>query len=475
MPNDPDVPPDPPRHRRPLRYVLAILLAVLLSPVAACAVWTQIEAARVDRAFDALEARKEPLDPAEFDLKPATNEQREASHLYAEATKLVGEGMPTQATTLGKAIEELCAFPPAAGRRPETAALVAFEDRYKPALDLLDRAGHLDASGWDDADRPRPQSMDVLRPRNLAAANAVRIARLACTGDGEEAAAALLSTLRLRRVLTMSFYASLPMMQAAHGLQSLLTFTSPNPVVLQKIQKAYEAATDEHALEKQLLYSRANWLHFASPGVFSDPPAGFAARRITPIGGIANRLARPLRDHGLVAELREFDEALQVGRQPLPARLDAAAALAKKYPSVRSQSRRPGVLELFGRPFGSHLGIFSLTIAVARDAEALARTRASVGALAVARYRHAHDGALPAALHDLIPEYLSAPLIDPYSGKELQYRRGDRSQYKVYSVGTNRKDDGGVWEQHSDLQLSRRGDPPDIGIAVGASPAAGGN
>jgi hypothetical protein len=36
----------------------------------------------------------------------------------------------------------------------------------------------------------------------------------------------------------------------------------------------------------------------------------------------------------------------------------------------------------------------------------------------------------------------------------------------VYSIGANRQDDGGVWEQHSDLQLSRRGNPLDIGIAV---------
>ena len=164
--------------------------------------------------------------------------------------------MPTEATTLGKTIEELCAFRPAAGRRLETAALVAFEDRYKPALDLLDRASQLDASGWDDADRPKPQSMDVLRPRSLAAVNAVRIARLACTGDGAAAAAALLSTLRLRRVLTMSFYASLPMMQAAHGLQSLLTFTSPNPVLLQKIQKSMKQQQTACARETAAVLTR---------------------------------------------------------------------------------------------------------------------------------------------------------------------------------------------------------------------------
>jgi hypothetical protein len=72
---------------------------------------------------------------------------------------------------------------------------------------------------------------------------------------------------------------------------------------------------------------------------------------------------------------------------------------------------------------------------------------------------------MPDTLRKLVPEYLPVPLIDPFTGAELKYRHGATS-YKIYSVGADRKDNGGVWEQHSDLQLSRRGNPPDIGIAV---------
>lgn len=472
MPNEPDLPSQPPPPRRPLRQVLAILLVVFLSPMVAWFVWSRIEAARVDRALDALEVRNEPLDIADFEVKPTTSEQREASHVYAQAVKLVGD-----ATTVNfnfapvrKAIEDLCATPPAAESRTQIAALVAFEDRYKPALDLLDRASRLDAAGWDDGDRPKRQSSEEMRPRYLGTVNAVRIARLACSGNGDAAAAALFATLRLRRVLAMSFFGSLSV-PTAHSLQSLLTFTSPNPVLLQRIQQEYDAAADEHALEKQMLYSRAYWLSYSMPGVFSDLPAGFGPRRITPIEGIATMVIRPLRSHRTLAELREFDEVVEAVRQPWPARLDAAAGLVKKYPNTRSQSRRPALLESLTRPFGSHSATVSLSIAIARAAEALASARASVGAVAVARYRHAHQGALPATLQDLIPEYLSAPLIDPYTGKEFTYRH-DRRNYKVYSAGINRQDDGGEWEQNSDLQVTRRGNPPDIGISVGARPVA---
>jgi hypothetical protein len=120
---------------------------------------------------------------------------------------------------------------------------------------------------------------------------------------------------------------------------------------------------------------------------------------------------------------------------------------------------------------GAHRATASLSTAIPRDAEALARARASVGAVAAARYRQTHQGTSPATLQDLIPEYLSAPLIDPYSGRELKYVQDART-YKVYSVGINRQDDGGKWDQNSDLQFSRRGNPLDIGIAVGAPAAA---
>lgn len=101
--------------------------------------------------------------------------------------------------------------------------------------------------------------------------------------------------------------------------------------------------------------------------------------------------------------------------------------------------------------------------------EALARTRASIIVIAVERFHHDHKGQWPATLQQLVPEYLAAPLVDPYTGGEFRYWE-KCGGYKVYSVGINRKDDGGVFEQHSDLQQSRRGNPADVGIEVGLWP-----
>ena len=100
--------------------------------------------------------------------------------------------------------------------------------------------------------------------------------------------------------------------------------------------------------------------------------------------------------------------------------------------------------------------------------ETLARNRASAAAIAVALYRRDNAGQYPATLSAARAVFCLPALIDPYSGAELKYRH-DGNGYKVYSIGANRKDDGGAWEQHSDLQLSRRGNPPDVGIAVAHS------
>jgi hypothetical protein len=63
-------------------------------------------------------------------------------------------------------------------------------------------------------------------------------------------------------------------------------------------------------------------------------------------------------------------------------------------------------------------------------------------ALAIERFRH-REGRLPAKIDQLVPNYLGAPLIDPFDGAALRYR-ADAAEYLVYSVGSNGVDDGGV-------------------------------
>jgi hypothetical protein len=84
----------------------------------------------------------------------------------------------------------------------------------------------------------------------------------------------------------------------------------------------------------------------------------------------------------------------------------------------------------------------ALEKAPAKFAAFEARRRAGLTALAIERYRQAHQGALPAKLDDLKPQFLASIPIDPFDGQPLRYRPLAKG-YVVYSVGYDRQDDGG--------------------------------
>jgi hypothetical protein len=439
-----------------LRYLVAILVAILLSPFGAFWAWSSIESARLDRMLDALETRREPLDPAEFDRKPTTADERQASHLYKQAAGAMADLRPRWLTEAGKLIEEYCGASDPVTRQGRAASLESLENRYKPALELLDRAAALDADGWDDRDRPPSDSIESNFPYELAGVNAVRVARLACDGNGDAAGAALLASLRLQRVIPR--WATRPY-QTTHSLQLVLA-AGASVALLETLQREYERMADDGRLEFAVQRARAHWLSYAVPGAFSESPSMFDSRRMTPVEAVSARLLRPARDHMVTSELHEFDDVIGALKAPWPQKLHAARAIASRYPRA---SR--GFLSAMTRPLDPHVASSIVRLYANSMAESLARTRASIGALGIERWRVAHGGALPPALHDLTTEYVAVKLADPYSGSELVYSR-IAGGYKIYSVGINDRDDGGTWDSRSDLQMARRGDPLDVGIVV---------
>jgi hypothetical protein len=84
----------------------------------------------------------------------------------------------------------------------------------------------------------------------------------------------------------------------------------------------------------------------------------------------------------------------------------------------------------------------ALSRALQRDADHAARIRTTRTAIAIERFRHAHNGALPADLNELVPIYLPSLLCDPFDGQPLRFKRLP-SGYVVYSIGSDLRDDGG--------------------------------
>jgi len=71
-----------------------------------------------------------------------------------------------------------------------------------------------------------------------------------------------------------------------------------------------------------------------------------------------------------------------------------------------------------------------------------ARRRSGKVAIAIERYRLAHNGALPDHLESLVPQYLPAIPNDPFDANPLRFRPLPAG-FVVYSIGENRADDSG--------------------------------
>jgi hypothetical protein len=81
--------------------------------------------------------------------------------------------------------------------------------------------------------------------------------------------------------------------------------------------------------------------------------------------------------------------------------------------------------------------------AMVRAARAQTINRLAIVACALERY-HLKHGVFPDKLDDLVPAFLPAPALDPMNNKPFHYQRTDDGWFRLYSVGADGKDDGGV-------------------------------
>jgi hypothetical protein len=442
--------------RRPvaLRRVAAILASLVLVPAVLYALWDFIESERVAGRLDAAYPWVDTPDGRQPPGESATPDEQAAAALYAEAGRLATERGGRPFLESAQIIEALALLPPLqAAHDPRLEDLRRAEASYVHALEALDRAAARPAI-------PAIADLRALDVRRLASVNALRIARLAFSGDAA-APAALTSTLRLQRIPVSQMF----LLRTVHSLQIVLQFAHAPESALAGLQREYEASQPAHGLEDHLESIRNQIVRMAVPEDFGAPGAG---RGMTPVDAALFRLSRPIRNHRLAAELDHFAVALAAARLPWPKNLDEAGRLGRDLGLPRRFSgRRPSYLEATAPWADAAIGELARVAPLA--AENLALARASIAALAIERYRLAHDGALPPSLAELVPAYLESALEDPFTGAELHYRRA-AGRYVVYSAGLNRADDGGEWDVVSDLQTTRRGSPKDVGIAVGISP-----
>jgi hypothetical protein len=398
---------------------------IVLAPFAIHAIWGYIEARRLGAAIDAIEARGEPT---RHSTPLPSGDAARSERYYRAAAALSSRywsDLPTGADLFS------------AERSGEWSLDLAeklrdFLGNYRMAIQLLHWAAPLP---YEDPD-PAYVGGDLMSAIRLGYFQAIE---RALHNDAEGAAAALYATIRAGRYFDGDLDQYLYSYWSAAAVAPVLERTRPTQSSLALVAQALAEADRDDIPRAQFLLLRVELLRRRP----ADPwLIGPQARPIFAIN-------RPLLTHRVVRQLETLEQLLEAASAPWPDRIDAIVATDAGA--------------LLGFAFGSgdvDRGRFEQEV---RNAiRALAVNRAMRIAVAVERYRRDHGERLPNDLQALVPTYLPAVPVDPFTGKDMRLAK-DSGGYIAYSVGSNRRDDGG------DVTVGwRDGDrsAPDPGIRI---------
>ncbi len=231
---------------------------------------------------------------------------------------------------------------------------------------------------------------------------------------------------------------------------------------LEELMSALEEAEDPEALNRGLAGDLCKISHYFATDseVFRSYSTGFFERAKESVTWWALG-ASGLYDLNHLRHLQLVRTDIKASENDsLPGMLDEMQAVESRFETV---------------PFAYGLA-HSLLPAAPRAAElhveSFALLRTARTALAVERYRLG-NGRIPDGLAELVPEYLPELPQDPFDGNPIRYGKLENG-YVVYSIGPDRKDDGGaevpagwqeLWRQRG-TRSPREPPPPDVTFTV---------
>jgi hypothetical protein len=224
---------------------------------------------------------------------------------------------------------------------------------------------------------------------------------------------------------------------ARRRLAWLLSAVTLDDSQLARLDAELSATDYQHSLHRAMLGERAMGIQ-----VFANPAS---LRPDVPNAGLG---LSPASDEAVYLQFME--EMIVAADKTGPARKEAVD---------RAEAR---LKQLAGKTTARLRYPLTLTLVPALRASADAASRneaerdATRVAVAIERFRRS-QGRLPQKLDELVPKFLGALPIDPFSGASLHYRV-DAAEYVVYSVGIDGVDDGGASDPP--------GQPADIVVRV---------
>jgi len=217
------------------------------------------------------------------------------------------------------------------------------------------------------------------------------------------------------------------------GLESILSRKAFTDEQLAGLQAAFREAESGVSMIRPLAGDRCS-----SIAIF-QMPAPDQAKAFAQMGGAAQtKDTEAYRTSSnfnadFIFFLDRMDECVAAAKLPLPESLEAVRQWTTR---VREAKTKRYVI--------SGLLLPTLETLMDRATECAGRLRVAQTALAVERYRLAHQDALPASLAELAPQFVDGVPTDPFDGQPLRYKKTSPNGFVIYSIGKDRTDQGGT-------------------------------
>lgn len=225
-------------------------------------------------------------------------------------------------------------------------------------------------------------------------------------------------------------------------------------------------ATDAELQSLAELFAEIDFHKSLSVAMNGERAMGYLALQMKDFGQIDpadNGSLRALSSMGTMAELRPGDGAhlLEVETEMVEAAELPLSEAIEKFRDIEKRVKQMVTDEQRTLPWNRHILANMLVPAVTNVGEAFGRAASLLegarAAVAVERQR-LKTSEFPRTLAELVPEFLPAVPMDPFTGNALRYRV-DEFSYTIYSVGPDKVDGGGAI-------TAGAGRPPDIGVRI---------
>ena len=421
--------------RRIVKWGVRIVLVLVVLVVAVWSIWNYSVGRALRNEIDRIRAAGEPVTFRELTASlEKVDQANDAGPSYAAALELLRGRDKGKDAEIEKGLDKAAKD----HVRPSSELLAEAEQLLKEnriALELIDTGRDLPGCNYDLG---LDYGLSFVMPRlgaarGTAKMNSLRTRVLAFQGKGDEASRSLLSSLRMLRmfdrqpILIHHLVRAACLSLALDDIPIILEFSYPSPDVMLELENELLQAEKSMNLKRVWIAERVYSLEIMRNLISSPRKLDAALQRRPAIAeSWPNSFAwSPFTRSMALDQIRTYSQWIEASVNDWPEALDAI-----------KESDEEGWIGVFSKILRP-----SIKRAVVLTGRCIATARSARLAVMIERYRRS-KGSLPTKLDEIEAASGEELPRDPFTGRGLIYLQTSDG-YKVYSVGDNRKDDGG--------------------------------